>query len=50
MCLGDEWLFVVGIKVFIDNMYELYLDKKGGYWVKWCLLIIIIVFINFYGI
>jgi hypothetical protein len=31
VCLGDERLFAVGIKAFIDNTHESYLDKKGGH-------------------
>jgi hypothetical protein len=30
-CLGDERLFAVGIKAFIDNTHESHLDKKGGH-------------------
>lgn len=31
VCLGDQRLFAVGIKAFIDNTHESHLDKKGGH-------------------
>ncbi|GMG73507.1 hypothetical protein ABFY54_11265 [Priestia megaterium] len=31
VCLGNERLFAVGIKAFIDNTHESHLDKKGGH-------------------